>query len=399
MMNKKLILSIAVSVCMFMNTAVIFAETATNTGSNVQTQQTSETKSGNETKDANKDSNKSTEKEENKNSEKNTSKRTEEDSDRKDSEYSREDVLGESKTDLEGGYSLVGAKESNYANLINDAVLSKTKADVSLINAGTILKSIKAGTIKYEDVSSSLMFGTIVVTKELTGKEIKSILEQGAEIYPESNSRFIQPGKLSYTIDPNKKAGERITSIKVNGSNINSSKKYTVAVNDYMLSDYRELSNAKTVKEYESLDKITADYIKEKKTVNYKADGRIKAEKIQAADESKIKKLISDINALTYDKTESNIKKVNEAVKAYNALSDSDQKKITNVSRLKDIVKKLNSSGSNVSKPSSSTSTSSSKSSTATQKSPKTGDPSIAVPLAVFAVSGMGLFAIRKNNR
>lgn len=315
--------------------------------------------------------------------------------------FNNEDVLGKTSTELVGDYYTIGKEESNFANLINDALLRKTNAEIAMTNAGTILKSIPKGEITYGDIVESIIFGNTVITKKLTGKQIKDAIEVGAEIYPEANSTFLHFGNLTYTIDVNKKAGSRITDIKVKGKKLDESKQYLVAMNDYMATDYSSISESSIEKNYGELDKIIAEFIKSKGTVNYKNDGRIKVTKTVNINREKVKKVVTAIDKLTYDKTTSNIKAVNEAIKMFNDLNQDERKQVTNYKKLVKIADSLRSNGVNVSKPSgtgSSSSSSSSSGSKPTQKSPKTGDASsIAGAAGTFVASAAAFGALRRK--
>ena len=315
--------------------------------------------------------------------------------------FNNEDVLGKTSTELVGDYYTIGKGESNFANLINDALLSKTGAEIAMTNAGTILKSIPKGDITYGNIVESVIFGNTVITKKLTGKQIKDAIEVGAEIYPEANSTFLHFGNLTYTIDVNKKAGSRITDIKVKGKKLDESKQYLVAMNDYMSTDYSSISGSSIEKNYGELDKVIAEFIKSKGTVNYKNDGRIKVTKTVNINREKVKKVVTVIDKLTYDKTTSNIKSVNEAIKMFNDLNQDERKQVTNYKKLVKIADSLRNNGVNVSKPNgtgSSSSSSNSSGSKPTQKSPKTGDASsIAGAVGTFVASAASFGALRRK--
>lgn len=315
--------------------------------------------------------------------------------------FNNEDVLGKTSTELVGDYYTIGKEESNFANLINDALLSKTGAEIAMTNAGTILKSIPKGDITYGNIVESVIFGNTVITKKLTGKQIKDAIEVGAEIYPEANSTFLHFGNLTYTIDVNKKAGSRITDIKVKGKKLDESKQYLVAMNDYMSTDYSSISGSGIEKNYGELDKVIAEFIKSKGTVNYKNDGRIKVTKTININREKVKKVVTAIDKLTYDKTTSNIKAVNEAIKMFNDLNQDERKQVTNYKKLVKIADSLRNNGVNVSKPNgtgSSSSSSNSSGSKPTQKSPKTGDASsIAGAVGTFVASAAAFGALRRK--
>lgn len=314
--------------------------------------------------------------------------------------FNNDDVIAKTTNELSGNYDIIGKEESNFANLINDALLKKTGADIAMTNAGSILKSIPKGNIKYMDIVESVIFGNTVITKKLTGKQIKDAIETGAEIYPESSSKFLHLGNVTYTINVNNKPGNRISDIKVKGKKIDESKQYVVAMNDYMATDYGSISGSSTEKNYGELDKAIAEYVKSKGTINYKNDGRIKINKKLSINREKVKKVVLAIDKLTYDKTSSNIKAVNNAIKMFNELNQDERKQVTNYKKLIKIADHLRKDGVSVGKPNSSTSNTSgnSGSSSNTQKSPKTGDASSIVgAMGTFAFAAAGLGILRRK--
>lgn len=352
-------------------------------------------------------------KEENKNEENKTDENNQQTDQNKDEDknnneelnFNSEDVLGKTSTELVGDYYVIGKEESNFANLINDALLSKTGADIAMTNAGSILRSIPKGEITYGNIVESVIFGNTVITKKLTGKQIRDAIEVGAEIYPEANSTFLHFGNVTYKMDANKKAGSRVTEVKVKGVKLDDSKQYVVAMNDYMSTDYNSISGSSVEKNYGELDKVIAEYIKSKGTLNYKNDGRIKITKkvTVTINRDKVKKVVTAIDKLTYDKTTSNIKSVNNAIKMFNDLNQDERKQVTNYKKLVKIADSLRKDGASVNKPSSTNSSSSSSSSSTNsskekQKSPKTGDASSVVGAAgTFITAAVGLGVLRRK--
>ncbi len=284
-------------------------------------------------------------KEEDKNKEENSTQDKEDskEEDKNETNFNNGDVLGKTSTALIGDYYTIGKEESNFANLINDALLKKTGADIAMTNAGSILRTIPKGEVRYGDIVESVIFGNTVITKKLTGKQIRDAIEVGAEIYPEASSTFLHLGNVTYKLDANKKAGSRVTEVKVKGTKLNDSKQYLVvypeasstflhlgnvtykldankkagsrvtevkvkgtklndskqylvAMNDYMSTDYSSISGSSVEKNYGELDKVIAEYIKAKKTVNYKNDGRIKITKTVTINREKVKKVVKAID-------------------------------------------------------------------------------------------------------
>lgn len=325
---------------------------------------------------------------------------------KEDNNFNNNDVIGKTSTELVGDYYIAGKEESNFANLINDALLKKTGAEIAMTNTGSMLRNIPKGEIKYSDIVESVIFGNTVITKKLTGKQIREAIEVGASIYPESSSTFLHFGNVTYTIDANKNSGNRISDIKVKGKKLDDKKQYIVAMNDYMSTDYNSISGVNTEKNYGELDKIIAEYIKSKGTVNYKKDGRIKIVQKININKEKVKKVVKAIDALTYERTKDNIKAVNNAIKMFNELNQDERKQVTNYKRLIKIADHLRKDGASISKPGSQSSGSSSSSNKPgssssngdKQKSPKTADTSsLMASVSTFMIAATGLGIIRRK--
>lgn len=187
-------------------------------------------------------------------------------------------VIGVTKNTLDGSYENVRTKETNLGNLIGDILLDKTKADISLFNGGNIRDTIEKGNITRRDILDVFPFSNTIVTKELTGTQIKDVLEHGVKLYPEKNSAFLQVGGISYHFDPKQKEGEKITDILKDGEPLDLNKKYVVATNDYIASGGDEFpcfSKEPILKEFGSLESIVIKYIEYKKEISKSIDGRI----------------------------------------------------------------------------------------------------------------------------
>lgn len=187
-------------------------------------------------------------------------------------------VIGVTKNTLDGSYENVRTKETNLGNLIGDILLDKTKADISLFNGGNIRDTIEKGNITRRDIVDVFPFSNTIVTKELTGIQIKDVLEHGVKLYPEKNSAFLQVGGISYHFDPKQKEEEKITDILKDGEPLDLNKKYVVATNDYIASGGDEFpcfSKEPILKEFGSLESIVIKYIEYKKEISKSIDGRI----------------------------------------------------------------------------------------------------------------------------
>jgi len=187
-------------------------------------------------------------------------------------------VVGVSKVVLDGARENVRTGETNLGNLITDAMLYVTGAEIAITNGGGIRATINAGEITKQDVVSVLPFGNFIVTKYLTGAQIKDILEHGVKDYPATAGHFPHVAGINFVFDAEKEAGERIVSIKINGKDIDMDAKYLVAANDFMAAggdDYPHFKDVKTENEFQALDEALEEYIKYLGEVNYSKEDRI----------------------------------------------------------------------------------------------------------------------------
>ena len=159
-------------------------------------------------------------------------------------------------------------------------MMDETGADLAITNGGGIRASIKVGDITKGDIVSVLPFGNFVVTKQLTGAQIKEVLEFGVRSYGESLGGFPHVAGIKFVVDPSKPVGDRIISLTINGEALDMNKTYTVATNDFTAAggdDYPCFADVPTINEYSSLEEILANFIKTLGTVSYTKQGRILA--------------------------------------------------------------------------------------------------------------------------
>lgn len=137
------------------------------------------------------------------------------------------------KTLTENGDSLLG-------NLIADGQLyvasqaGQGDAQIAFMNSGGIRAPLKAGDIRYNDIYTVQPFSNMLVTKTLTGQQLKDLLEQQ---WTRSRPQVMPVSKgFYYEWDAAKPAGERViaSSMKLNGQAIDKQGYYRVAANEYL---------------------------------------------------------------------------------------------------------------------------------------------------------------------
>ncbi|MCA0335302.1 MAG: bifunctional metallophosphatase/5'-nucleotidase [Actinobacteria bacterium] len=138
--------------------------------------------------------------------------------------------------------------ESTLGNLIAQQYLESVNgmsgfhADLGIMNPGGIRDDIipaADGSITYGQAALVLPFNNTLKTAEYTGAQVKSILEE--QWQPSGLSRpYLQLGlskNTTYTYDPNRPKGDRITSIRVNGAPIDAAGVYTIASGSFLVTD------------------------------------------------------------------------------------------------------------------------------------------------------------------
>lgn len=186
--------------------------------------------------------------------------------------------VGKAAVYLEGAREKVRAGETNLGNLLADALIYVTKADVSLTNGGGIRASIDEGVITKGEVITVLPFGNQIVTLKVKGSDIKAALENGVSDYPEPKGAFPQVGGMTFKIDPNAAAGSRVHSVKIGGKALDEKAVYTLATNDFLAAggdEYTMFGSYPQAGMFGSLDEALIAYIQELGTANPAIEGRI----------------------------------------------------------------------------------------------------------------------------
>ena len=187
------------------------------------------------------------------------------------------EVVGSTPVTLQGERDDVRTKETNFGNLINDAILAATGADIAITNGGNIRVTLPAGNITKGDVLTVLPFGNYVVVKEYSGADIIAALEHGLKAYPASAGGFPQVGGITFTFDAS--SGNKITEIKLSdGTPLDANKMYRLATNDFLAEGgdgYDMLAGGGSMMIYKALDEIVIDYLQLRPAIKAGPEGRI----------------------------------------------------------------------------------------------------------------------------
>ncbi len=176
-------------------------------------------------------------------------------------------------------------RETNVGNFIADAFRKAMRADVALMNGGSIRADslISAGRLTKRDLLAIIPFKNKVVKLELTGAALRSMLEHGVARSAEDTQpgRFPQVSGIRFTFDAGRPAGSRVVDVKVNGVPLDDQKKYTLATPDFLAEGgdgYEILKSARVLigKEQGQSDFDVVRQAMGSRAIAPKVDGRIK---------------------------------------------------------------------------------------------------------------------------
>lgn len=122
--------------------------------------------------------------------------------------------------------------ETPFGRLVADAILSRSKADCAIVNAGALKSgTLEAGPIESPDLEALLSFSDDdIATLSLSGAQLQAALERAMSVYPTGSPAFLQVAGLKARFDSNAAPGKRISQVTVKGAPLGASATYSVAM-------------------------------------------------------------------------------------------------------------------------------------------------------------------------
>ena len=168
------------------------------------------------------------------------------------------EVIGTAEVDLNHSNRVT---ESSMGHIITDGMREKTHSDIAIINSGGIRGELKKGDITYGGLYKILPFENKLVTMNLTGRQIKEVLENT----PWTEKNDLQVSGMTLDIDTSKPAGERIVSIKTGDTPLEMDKIYRVTADDFLANGgagYNTLKKGTNVEYGDLVVDTVSEYIK-----------------------------------------------------------------------------------------------------------------------------------------
>lgn len=140
--------------------------------------------------------------------------------------------------------AIVASGESSLGNLIADAQLEQTQvagAQLALMNPGGVRSDLTYpsspagegdGVVTYGEAFTVQPFGNVMTTMNLTGAQIKAVLEQQ---WQPTVTRILHPSaSLTYSWSQSAAVGSKVSDIRLNGTPIDPAVSYRVSVNNFL---------------------------------------------------------------------------------------------------------------------------------------------------------------------
>ncbi|WP_225986426.1 bifunctional UDP-sugar hydrolase/5'-nucleotidase [Rufibacter sp. LB8] len=166
--------------------------------------------------------------------------------------------------------------ESPFDKLVGNLLLKEFKGDVAIMPGVGYGISFKPGPVTSEEVYKLLPHPSKIVTLTMTGKQLKSTLEQAAKnLKPENKLEavggLIQTAGIRYQIDLTKPIGERVSNVQIKSQPVKDAQNYKVVTHNGLLTglhNFNEIGKGQNIiKTGKPLTDFIIQKLKEMKTV------------------------------------------------------------------------------------------------------------------------------------
>jgi len=146
-------------------------------------------------------------------------------------------IVGATSTPLDALNLHLHVSETNLGDLVADAIREDGRADVAILNAGSLRgnRSYPAGPLSRRTLIAIHPFNNVVCVAAVPGRIVVEALNHGVSMLPLTNGRFPQVSGLTMTVDAKAPVGSRVSAVTINGKPLEPEKIYTVALSDFVL--------------------------------------------------------------------------------------------------------------------------------------------------------------------
>ncbi len=192
-------------------------------------------------------------------------------------------IVGATTTPLDAVSLHLRAGETAAGDLVADAVRADAKADIAIMNSGSIRgdRVYPAGPLSRRMLLEMHPFGNVICTLSVPGSVVLQALESGVSKLPAVAGQFPQVSGLTMEVSRTAAVGHRVSNVRVHGERLDPAKTYTVAIPDFVLKggdEYSMFAGQKVLVGPESGDLLVTaleHYISERHEVGPTNEGRI----------------------------------------------------------------------------------------------------------------------------
>jgi 5'-nucleotidase/UDP-sugar diphosphatase len=179
-------------------------------------------------------------------------------------------VLGRSKVRLVRDYRA----ESLLGSFVADMMRGEGAADIGFQNAGGLRADLPEGAVTKGDVLDALPFLNTVIVCEMTGGQIREVLEQSFSL----RRGMMQVSGMRATYDMKRPEGKRLVEAQVAGIPLDDNKIYRVATSSFIANGgdlYETFTKTKQEDLGKPLSEVMMDYIRKQKMIEPPQTGRL----------------------------------------------------------------------------------------------------------------------------
>jgi 2',3'-cyclic-nucleotide 2'-phosphodiesterase (5'-nucleotidase family) len=180
------------------------------------------------------------------------------------------EVVGRAKVRLVRDYNA----ESLLGAFVADVMREKSGAVVAITNAGGLRADLPEGPVTKGNVLDALPFVNSLVVCELTGAQVREVLEQGFTL----ERGMVQVSGLRATYDLSRPRGRRLLGLEIGGRPAEGQRTYRVATNSFLAQGgdlYETFLGTKPTEGGKLLSEVVMDYFREKGEVGAPRMGRL----------------------------------------------------------------------------------------------------------------------------
>ena len=180
------------------------------------------------------------------------------------------ETLGTSKIRLVRDYRA----ESSLGSLVADVMRERAHADIAIENGGGLRWDIPAGEVNKGHVLDALPFLNYLSIFELTGAQIREVLEQSLSLL----HGMAQVSGLRAVYDMRRPIGHRLVDLQIGGRPVDDRKTYRAAISSFIGEggdDYKTFLNLHPMEKGPLLSDIVMDYFRTNHSVGPPPMGRL----------------------------------------------------------------------------------------------------------------------------